>query len=387
VDQPWTEAHCRRVAALACEIARRLQVPLDPVCDAALAHHLSGPCLTGNGLDRLLNDLRNLNVAIVSAPHPSPSDARVESIIEVAHAFEQGLEFSPYEPRSASEILEEIAALGFDPAAVQALRSIAVSAPPVPPKLAAYPSVLFKALALLRKDNTTFSDIESLVRSDQVMASSLLSVANAALYAPLTPIKSIGRAVAHIGVETAKKVLVAAAARPLFASSRLRGLWQHSTEVATVAERLARAKGVADPAEAFVAGLIHDIGRLATESLGRETVEAHHRIADDAQCVVVADMAVLGCDHGAFGARVIGNWGVPSDLVSTVEFHHRPELTDSVMSKLIYLAEFISESDEDIPSVVRLKIGMNALRMATMSELFEQNSNDRRVASLLALAG
>src|ERR1019366_9117191 len=121
-------------------------------------------------------------------------------------------------------------------------------------------------------------------------------------------IRTVGRAIAHIGLDAAKKVIAAAAARPLFASAQLRDLWRHSLDVATIAERLARTTGKADTAEAFVAGLIHDIGRLAIESLPHAAVETHHRIAEDTQCLVLADTAVLGCDHGEFGARVLEQW-------------------------------------------------------------------------------
>ena len=169
----------------------------------------------------------------------------------------------------------------------------------LPSKLtAAYPAALFKALALLRDADVCFAEIERLGRSDQVFASSLLSVANAALYSPVSAIKSIGRAITHIGADAAKKVILAVAARPLFASANLRMLWQHSLEVATIAEKLGHTSNAVDSCDAFVAGLIHDIGRVAIETLPRDTVETHHRIAEDAECVVLADLVAIGSDHG-----------------------------------------------------------------------------------------
>ncbi len=375
------------MAALACEIARRLQLPVDFVCEAALWHHADRAHVPEDGFERLIQDLQSLNLAVTQpAPQPSVLDPLAAATIEVAHAFEQGIELAPYEARSVAEILDEIDVLDFDPKPAQALRSMGLSQPQVPADLAAYPAVLSRALALLRREDVSFADVGRLCQSDQVLGSSLLSVANAALYSPLTPIKTIGRAIAHIGVEAVKKIILTVAARPLFASSKLRILWQHSLEVATIAERLARTTNRLDPGEAFVAGLVHDIGRLAMESLPREAIETHHRIAEDAQCVVLADMAVIGMDHGEFGMRVIEKWGLPGDLVSAVRLHHRPELADQLMPSLLYLAEFVSESDEDIPSAIRMKIAMKAVGVPNMGDLFERSAFDRRIAAVLAAA-
>jgi putative nucleotidyltransferase with HDIG domain len=386
VVTPFTEAHRRRVAGVACEIARRLNVAVDSVWKAAFYHDgLSS--IASRSLERLLSDVSGRNPAPGPPRNEPPADPFVTAIADVAHAFELRLAFAPYEPPTASGILDDIAALGFDSTVVGALRSIGISETPPPSQLAVYPTALFKALALLRNEAVSLADLERIVHSDQVMSSSLLSVANTAFYAPDKPIKAAGRAIAHIGLDAAKKVIVAAAARPLFASAQLRGLWRHSVDVAAIAERLARKTGKADTAEAFAAGLIHDIGRLAIELLPQGTVEAYHRIAEEGQCLILADMAVLGCDHGEYGARVIEQWALPEELVSAVGLHHRPELSDTTMPRLLFLAEFVSQSDEDIPSIARLKIAMDALVVASVGELFERNAFDRGFASALALAG
>ena len=380
------EGHCRRVAALACEMARQLRVPLDPV--RARSYSQAYPrTISDDCLDRLITDLRNPNLAVSPRVEIPPVDPVVTSIVEVAHAFEHGVASLPYETAAGTDVLDEIDALRFDPAAVEALRSIAIPKVSAPSELAAYPAVLFKALALLRDEDCPFADIERIARSDQVLAASLLRVANAPLYAPVAPIRTIGRAIAQVGMDAAKRVLVSAAARPLFASARLHGIWKHAIDVATIAERLARTTGKADPAEAFVAGLVHDMGRLAIEFLPHDAVEAYHRIADDAACPVLADMAVLRCDHGEFGARVVERWSLPADLAAAIRFHHRPELSRETMPKLLYLAEFVSESDEDIPSVARLRDAMSAVGVANVSELLERSTPAGVIASVLALAG
>jgi putative nucleotidyltransferase with HDIG domain len=256
-----------------------------------------------------------------------------------------------------------------------------------PAKLPVSPLVVSRAIKLLRDEDVSLSELEHTVAADPVVAASILSVANAALYAPVATVKTIGRAISHIGLNATKKVLMAATMRPLFASGQLRNLWQHSLEVATIAERFARMSGAANPAEAFVLGLLHDIGRIALEVLPAEAVARHRRIATGARCTVLADIIVLGCDHGELGAKFLRHWGLPVDLTVPIEYHHRPELNPGVMEQILYLAEVASEGDEDVPSAVRINIALPVIGARSVDDLFEHSALDKRIASVLALAG
>ena len=139
-----------------------------------------------------------------------------------------------------------------------------------------------------------------------------------------------GGAIAYIGIDAAKRVVLAASARPLFASVELQGLWQHSVDVAVIAEQLAATAGMKDPSEAFVAGLIHDIGRLAVElAAADDFVIAHRRLAQASGCVLLADLALTGQDHGAIGATVLGRMAPAGRVVEAMRYHHQPHLSGS----------------------------------------------------------
>lgn len=376
----------RRAIALACEIARRLGVSVDTACDTAILNNSDSPYPTTRSLDAILDSLRGSDDGTVCDWVPNPDADLADAIVGVARAFDQRLELSPYKPLSASQIITEIESLGFDPLIMEALQSIQTQAPPTPSRLAVMPEALFRALVILGDEDASYSDIGRLFQSDQVLASSLLGTANSVLFTPVSPITTISRALTHIGHDAAKRVIVAATARPLFASRPLRALWKHSLIVANTCEQLARTTGKADPAEAFLLGLIHDIGRLAIESLPAEPVETYHRLSEASQCIVLADMAVLGMDHGELGAGIIRQWGLPQALVSAVQKHHHPELS-SPMTCLLYLAEFTSGSDEDVPSLPRLKAAMRGVGLTSLGELMEYSALNQSSAALMALAG
>lgn len=384
----FQDQYCLRVAALAFEIAGRLGLPRDD-CRALralgmLASSEHKPRETG--MDRLIDDVMQ---AYAAGAAPAADDPLV-AVAEVARAFNLGLEYAAYEYRTPAEILaelRELAAAGhLDSAAVAALESLRV--PPEVlanlPGLHAYPKVLVKALALVRDDNVSFAGIEQLINTDQVLASSLLRLANSALYSPRTPITTVARGIAAVGLDAVRRILIAAGAKPLFASAALRDLWRHSIEVATIMERLADSSGFPDPAVAFVAGLIHDIGRVKLESLPGDAAASYRRLATE--CPVLADAVLVGEDHGHLGASILRQWGLPAALVEAVEYHHRPELKVSSLAPLTYLAEFASESDEDLPSSGRLRIAMQAAKIDSLRILSEARADERPEIDALAMA-
>ena len=378
----------KRVAALAIEIASRLNLPHD-VCDqvgAAAMHVPPLPEPGSPGFERLLHAV--VDPVEPSAPAPKAAGEPIGGILEVARMFDSAVQSLVYEPRPISAILDDIAALAADgflyPNAVSALQRMRAEAPSIAPSV--YPAVLAKALALARNEDASLGQVEAVVRTDQALASSVLRVANSALYAPPVPIRTIKRALSRIDLDITQKTLLAAAAHSMFASARLRDLWRHSIHVAAIAEQLARTAGRHHPDEAFVSGLIHDIGRLVIATLPPDASATHGAIADTSGCVVFADLAVFGVDHGEIGAALLKQWNLPDVLVHAVEFHHRPELEPRGLAAVLHAAEFAAGSDEEAPSIARLRIAMDAAGVPSVGQMLERAAPDARVVDALAVA-
>ena len=307
---------------------------------------------------------------------PTSSEA---AVMRAAESVEEALFGGDGSERPYSEVVGELPALDrlqerYGPRVLK-----------VPPRLGVCPAVVFRALSLLRSDRASFGDIEKITACDPVLATSLLSHANSVLYARMEPVSSVAAAIAYIGTDAAKRVVLAASARPLFASVELQGLWQHSVDVAVIAEQLAATAGMRDPAEAFVAGLIHDVGRLAVElAAADDFVIAHTRLAQASGCVVLADVALTGQDHGGIGATVLGGWRLPEALLEAIRYHHQPHLSGSVMASILYLAEEVSRSGEAVVAAPRLE---GAMRRAGTKDLEWVSSDPRRLGTALAMAG
>jgi HD-like signal output (HDOD) protein len=75
-------------------------------------------------------------------------------------------------------------------------------------------------------------------------------------------------------------------------------------------------------------------------------------------------MCLSGRCHGEVGAETLAQWKFPADIIEAVRWHHRPECSSLPLAALLYLAEFVTESQEDLPSFVRLN---TATRLAGIS--------------------
>jgi putative nucleotidyltransferase with HDIG domain len=183
-----------------------------------------------------------------------------------------------------------------------------------------------------------------------------MQTANSSYYSPRNPIAGIRHAISYIGVEATRKVLLAATFRSNFASMRLHQLWNHSLDVAQTAERLAMRSSMSlDPSEAFLAGLVHDVGRLAFSIMPAAFLERFYRLTDRGCPAVEVEMCLSGLCHGEVGAQTLVQWKFPDSMVEAVRWHHRPERSTSTRASLLYLAEVVSESEEDLPSSIRMR--------------------------------
>jgi putative nucleotidyltransferase with HDIG domain len=409
-------AHCRRVAALALELADRLRMPAreqDTLERAALLHHYPFELLEPETLNRLLGDLydsrkypalknfptstvlssevRRVLVALRSGPKAT-SASKLAQIVQICDFLDEQIALGPYESKSARQILSELTWMAnegvFRNELAAALGScLQVRTEDVAEifyRLPVYSAVALKLLSLPLEKQAGYSEMERLVSSDQVLAGLLIKAANSAFYNPARTISTIRHAIAYIGLEATRHILMAAAIQPLFASSHLRDLWKHSLEAAEFAERLARLSGRLDPKEVLLAGLVHDIGRLALWKFRSQFTTAYSRLTERGCPPVLAEMLFCDFDHGETGATGLRLWAFPEHLVTAVQYHHQPERSDSEIASLLYLTEFWTASEEDIPSAARLQYALNKTAIRLDSLVGIETKNRPKLIQLLS---
>jgi len=369
--------HCGRVATLATELGAFLDLETSEkqaLHRAALLHHVPG-VLSGTGMTRLLRD--TLEARGSSLPPGTGGGAfdlhpLARQILDICNAFDEEMEFLPYDDRPTAQVVAEFARLeGPSYWSLEVRRAwhelARISEGDLfraAAQLPVFPKVAWRAARLMSNENASLSHVSALAASDQVLAASLLQVANSSLYSRGEPARTLDRAIAQIGFDKARRVLLALAARPLFASAKLQYLWRHSVEIAESAAALAQRVGMV-PEEAYLAGLVHDIGRLVMERVPVFPAGLYTGLVEKGCPPVYAEALLAGCDHGAIAATVLRAWQFPADMAAAIRDHHRPELRDNRLSSLLYLAEWRAGGEEDLPSEARLRMALEEAGLKT----------------------
>jgi len=372
-DSPWAQ-HCKRVSALALEIASRTSLPRRSrgiLEQAALLHHawevLLQPRVPGQTqepialpteLDAVLREFNG-----ILPREPDRQTRLLAEILTVSNSLDEQLETLSVEPKPVSAIwgdLQELRGLFHAEVLTAAHTALAV-----PFQGTGYCGWGLPVQAIVAKDvlrmlagkaECELPQLAELASRDPVMAGSLIQSANSALYGRRNPARTVPDAISYIGLDATRKLLMALAIRPLFASAKLLDLWQHSIWMAQFCEGLARTTGLMEPEEALLIGLVHDIGRIALQNQHREGLNTYARLAQKGCPAVYIERLLFGRDHSEIGAAVLQSWQFPEDLVEAVQFHHRPADTESPGAAALYAAEYWAATDEDLGSIRHLSV-------------------------------
>jgi putative nucleotidyltransferase with HDIG domain len=219
-------------------------------------------------------------------------------------------------------------------------------------KMRPMPTSVTRILNSLDDPNNTAGIISDLIGLDQALAASVLQMANSAGAGFNTVCTSLSDAVMRIGFKRIKTlVLGAAASGPL--TKRLNGyrlgageLWNHSVSTATAAQWVSRFIHYSDPEEAYVAGLLHDMGKLI---LDQYLMVDYYRIVELIRVYNLAlwqvEEKLLGIDHATIGSLMAQKWNFPPVLVEAIRHHHAPSLAKSqqALSAIINIANALSK--------------------------------------------
>ena len=216
--------------------------------------------------------------------------------------------------------------------------------PPVSP-------TALKLAGLLNRATQHNEDIIEVLRYDSALTARLLRACNSSWLALHEPVASVDQAVLLLGHQEIIRFVLAlgcggALRKPLPGYAVEQGeLWRHSLAAALAAERIAAAAGHFEPAVAFTAGLLHDIGKLVLhQALTPEAQAAiRKRIEEGTDARVEAEKGVLGTDHAEVGASLLRHWRLPDAIVEGVAHHHDPAITPTLgLSAVVHVANCLS---------------------------------------------
>lgn len=194
------------------------------------------------------------------------------------------------------------------------------------------PPIALRVLQTTADERSAADDVIRLIRNDQSLTAKVLSVANAAATGVRGSVTTLEKAVPLLGFNAVRSIVLATTVFDCFSRTPSDGhafdrleFWKHSLAVACAARRLARARRAAglDPEDAFVAGLLHDIGKVALDTV---FPKAYDRIAAQANQsrgdIADSERLILGADHTVAGRRLAERWRLPKNLQEVIWLHH-----------------------------------------------------------------
>jgi len=214
------------------------------------------------------------------------------------------------------------------------------------------PSVAMRIINYIDDPDAEISQLAKLISMDQALTTEVLKLANSAYYGFPRRVSTISEAVVILGFSTTRSVvwsviLSSTLKKPVLGYALPEGaLWRHSVAVAVGSKLIlqhAKVKGV-NMEEAFVAGLIHDIGKLLLATYVAGAYEEIVKVISQGRSFDEAEREVLGYDHAIVGAMAAEKWNLPQNYVDAIKYHHRPQETDNLMAKVVHLADFIAYS-------------------------------------------
>lgn len=222
--------------------------------------------------------------------------------------------------------------------------------------LPALPAVVGELLTAFDDENVDVQTLAHLIGRDATISARMLAVANSASYYSRAPrTSSLERTLAVLGLETAKTIALTTAIHQTF--SRLRGIppddmdrfWRHALGCAHLAQRLAQTTAYPAPDEAYLCGLLHDLGKLVIgvrHPTALQEVRACARSRDD---VPALERRLFGADHCELGATLVESWRLHSFLADAIRFHHQTveDLRGAhPLLRLLHVANTLSQSGE-----------------------------------------
>ncbi|HVP29109.1 MAG TPA: HDOD domain-containing protein [Myxococcota bacterium] len=196
--------------------------------------------------------------------------------------------------------------------------------------LPAVPAVAASIAGLVEQPNTSADDLRKVIERDPGLATRILKIANSSLYGFSRQIETLQHAIAIIGFRAVRNVVMAASLKGTFKRFGLaeKILWEHATVASGLAAALARYGSVqVDRDEAFTAGLLHDLGKIALSNSAPDVYQrVMERVYNEGRSFVDVEREELGFDHAELGAEVAAKWKLPAKLQAAILHHHSPDV-------------------------------------------------------------
>lgn len=210
------------------------------------------------------------------------------------------------------------------------------------------PAAASRAIQLLNEPEVDMGEVADILLSDQVMAARIIRIVNSPLYKLLQEIDSVRKALIYLGPQRVFEIILTSCFLELTDSSsrsplKMQYCWEHAFGVGLIARKLASYSPTLQGDQAYVAGILHDIGEVILSQQRRDEftrvlVLSRERDIDLYQ----AEIEVFGTSHAEVGGLLAEQWRFPEAFIDVIRHHHdKPADTMTPLTHLIHIADLI----------------------------------------------
>jgi len=212
--------------------------------------------------------------------------------------------------------------------------------------LPSLPLVVQRVLQMVDSTSVTGKELAAEIEQDAALTARVLKLVNSAFYASSGVVSTVSHALVLLGFEVVKGVVLSASIFDIM-NTRMMGLWEHSLGCGIGARLIAEQTGACEPEEASVAGLLHDIGKLAFVC---EVPKSYNKLIEAIRVsnhfLLEVEAEVLGTDHAEAGEWLGKRWNLPDTLIRPIRWHHDPGASedDAVRAAIVNVADVLIKS-------------------------------------------
>lgn len=194
------------------------------------------------------------------------------------------------------------------------------------------PEILIRLLEACDNESTPLSQVASLIDKDPSLSYKVLQLVNSAYFGLKTTYSGVDQAVVYLGANSVKNMAVTAAVHQVFNSERFNDLkhfnihsfWYHCLKCATLSRKIAEHTGQAHGDDAYLGGLLHDLGKLVLVSAFPQQYESVCAEFGNQEELVEAEENQIGASHCEVGSWLIADWNLPTLIGDAIVYHHEP---------------------------------------------------------------
>ncbi|MEM1027470.1 MAG: GGDEF domain-containing protein [Planctomycetota bacterium] len=207
-------------------------------------------------------------------------------------------------------------------------------------RLPSLPAIALEVIELVKREDADIKQIAATIQNDPALSSKILKTVNSSFYGQAYSISTVSHALVVLGLKAVKTLALGFSLVNNLKDTGKDGFdlfafWKRSLLSATAAKQFAEKLGLAEAEEAFLGGLLQDMGMLAmTETLGAEYDDLLSDVKGGHYAQVEAEVQAFDGDHAEIGAALAESWKLPGLLVAAIRYHLDPETADLPSKKV-----------------------------------------------------